>query len=369
MRCLLGLADSIDELNHGLTDGQVGGDFLASGVIPQFGDYELVEELARGGMGVVYRAKQRSLNRVVAVKMILVGHLATPELVQRFRVEAEAAARMNHPGIVPIYEIGEHQTQHYFSMHLVEGGNLAARMDEFALHTEMTAIEAKQRQIKIAKFITKAAHAMEYAHEHGVLHRDLKPTNILIDEQGDPQVTDFGLAKLIGPGATGSTVTAGVLGSPSYMAPEQALGKPDEVTTVTDVYGLGAVFYELLTKRPPFVAATPMATMRQVMDDPPPTPGHVNSRVHPDLATIAMKCLEKNPHDRYSSATALAADLERFIDGRPIRARPISASQHVLRWCLRNPSLAILASRLDAGGRRRRVGDCVSVASCRSRQR
>ncbi len=319
---------------------------MAEGVLPQFGDYELVEEIARGGMGVVYSAIQRSLNRKVAVKMILAGQLATAESVQRFIVEAKAAARLDHPGIVPIYEIGENETQHYFSMKLVDGGSLEDRMSEFALPLMASGSESRRKQLEIARLMRSIALAIDYAHSHGVLHRDIKPSNILIDEAGNPYLSDFGLAKLTGNEASGMTLTTAILGSPCYMAPEQALGSIENVTVAADIYGLGAVLYQLLVDRVPFSGPTALATMKSVIDDLPRRPRAMNSTIHPDLETIVLKCMEKAPSARYSAAAVVAEELQRFINGEPIQARPVDALEHSLRWCRRNPLVATLLSGL-----------------------
>ncbi|WP_254506528.1 protein kinase domain-containing protein [Anatilimnocola floriformis] len=320
--------------------------FLQQGVLPRFGDYELEEEIARGGMGVVYRARQRSLNRTVAIKMILAGQLASPESVQRFRLEAEAAARLHHPGIVPIYEIGEHETQHFFSMKLIEGVSLAACIEEFRLPKTGAAADLREQQVCLAELVAAVARALEFAHQRGVLHRDLKPSNILIDEQGEPHLTDFGLAKLTGREASGLTLSAAVLGTPGYLAPEQAAGRMDEVTTAADVYGLGAILYELLAGRPPFVAETAMETMLlAIAGNPAPSRQH-NLAVHRDLETIAQRCLEKEPSRRYATAAQVADELERFIRGEPILARPVGRVELVARWCVRNPGLSSLAAAL-----------------------
>jgi WD40 repeat protein len=295
-----------------------------------FGDYELLEEIARGGMGVVYRAKQLSLGREVAVKMILAGELATTESVQRFRNEAATAARLDHPNIVSVYEIGEHDMQHYFSMRLVLGRRNIAMWAR--------ALASAGRAKSIATMMAKVAHAVAFAHERGVLHRDLKPSNILVDDQGEPQVTDFGLAKLLNEQDSGLTLSAVMMGSPSYMAPEQADGRHGDVTTLTDVYGLGAVLYELLAGRPPFAGASPLATAKLVVEQMP-APLTETAR---DLATICLKCLAKEPAQRYASAHELAEDLERFSSGEAIRARPVTVPEAVWRWARRSPKVAAL---------------------------
>jgi WD40 repeat protein len=321
-RCLLSLASfSIEEPDETL---------MTAPQIHSFGDYELLEEIARGGMGVVYRARQLSLGREVAVKMILAGELATTESVQRFRNEAATAARLDHPNIVSVYEIGEHDMQHYFSMRLVLGKRNIAMW----ARSQASAGNAKS----IATMMAKVAYAVAFAHERGVLHRDLKPSNILVDEQGEPQVTDFGLAKLLNEQDSGLTISAVMLGSPSYMAPEQADGRHGDVTTLTDVYGLGAVLYELLTRRPPFTGATPLATAKQVVEQmPAPLTGAPQ-----DLATICLKCLTKEPAQRYASAHELAEDLERFSNGEAIHARSVTVPEAIWRWARRSPKIAAL---------------------------
>ena len=305
-----------------------------------FADYELIEEIAHGGMGIVYRARQISLNRPVALKMILAGHLATPSLVRRFRAEAEAAARLDHPNIVPIYEIGEHEGQHYFSMKLVEGQNLARSLHDAKGRLART--DQKGSPISPAqavRLLTQIARAVQHAHERGILHRDLKPTNIVIDAQGEPHVSDFGLAKILEDNLD-LTQSLAVLGTPAYMAPEQANGQSKQLTTAADVYSLGAILYELLTGRPPFRGETALATMRQVAEQEPPRPSALNPRLDRTLETICLKCLEKNPLQRYGTAEALAEDLDRFARGEPVQARPVSQPERFWRWCRRKPALA-----------------------------
>lgn len=314
--------------------------------MPQFGDYELESEIARGGMGVVYRARQKSLNRTVAIKMILAGQLATPESVQRFRLEAEAAARLHHPGIVPIFEIGEYETQHFFSMELVEGGSLADCMSDLRMQPESSASERQEQERCVAELISRVARALEFAHQRGVLHRDIKPSNILIDENLQPRLTDFGLSKLTGRETSGLTLSSAVLGTPGYLAPEQAAGRADEVTTAADVYGLGATLYELLTGRTPFVGSTAIETMIQAIDRDPTPPSKFNPMVSPDLETIALKCIEREPSRRYHSAAEVADELERFLQGEPILARPVGTWEQAWRWCERNPHLSLVTSAL-----------------------
>jgi TolB-like protein/Tfp pilus assembly protein PilF/predicted Ser/Thr protein kinase len=303
-------------------------------MLKDFGDYELLEEIGHGGQGVVYRARQKSLNRIVALKVIGLAHWATEAHVKRFRLEAEAAASLNHPCIVPIYEVGERDGACYFSMGLVEGGQLDA--------------VAKREPIPIrhaAELIAKLARTVSYAHEHGILHRDIKPGNILLDAKGEPHLTDFGLARLA---ETESSVTRTmeVLGTPSYMAPEQAVGNNAGVSSATDIYGLGAVLYHLLTGHPPFAGGTTYETVRLVLDTEPRQPRLWNRKIDRDLATICLKCLDKDSQRRYSSALALAEDLERWLKHEPIRARRTGLVTRGRKWVRRNPTIAVMAAML-----------------------
>jgi eukaryotic-like serine/threonine-protein kinase len=286
------------------------------------GDYELVSEIARGGMGVVYRARQVSLNRTVAIKMILAGTYATSQAVQRFRAEAEAAANLDHPNILPIYEVGEHEGHQYFSMKLVEGGSLSGKIEEL-----------KSQPKQIASLMTILARAVHFAHQRGILHRDLKPANVLLDQDGTPFITDFGLAKKVNED-DGSTRTGSIVGTPSYMAPEQARGEKG-LTTSVDIYSLGAILYEMLTGKPPFKGETVFATVKQVMEQEPEKP--TGER---DLGVIALKCLSKETGKRYASALELAEDLERWTRGEAITARPVGRVERVRKWVKRNKLLA-----------------------------
>lgn len=298
----------------------------------RFRDYELLEEIARGGMGVVYRARQIKLNRIVALKMILSGQFASGDEIRRFYQEAESAATLEHPGIVPIFEVGEYRHRHYFSMGYVEGGSLAQRLRQGPL-----------AEREAAQLMAQVADAVQYAHEQGIVHRDLKPGNILLTPQGMPKVTDFGLAARV-EGGHELTTTGQIIGTPAYMPPEQAMGKVNEVGPLSDVYALGAVLYTLLSGRPPFQAASLVETIRQIIERDPPSPRVLNPGISRDLETICLKCLEKNPGNRYASAGELAEELRRFLAGEPIRARRIGPIARSWRWIKRKPLAAALAA-------------------------
>lgn len=302
----------------------------------QFGDYELIDEIARGGMGVVYRARQTRLNRVVALKMILSGQLASESDVQRFYTEAEAAAGLDHPGIVPIFEVGEHDGQHFFSMGFVEGSSLSERVSDGPLPVN-----------EAARLTKLTAEAIAYAHQQGVIHRDLKPANILLDADSQPRVTDFGLAKKFNEDS-GLTASGQILGTPGYMPPEQAGGDVDNVGPLADVYSLGAILYCLMTGRPPFQAASIVDTLMQVREQEPVGPRQLNPDIDVDLETICLKCLAKEPGRRYADAQALVDELERFEIGMPIQARPVGRVERAWRWCKRKPVLASLTAGITA---------------------
>src|SRR2546429_1059321 len=305
-------------------------------MLGELGDYELVEEVGRGGQGVVFRARQKSLNRTVALKVISLGQWASKAHLKRFRRKAEAAASLDHPRIVPIYEVGEREGACYFSMKFIEGGQL----DELVRRAPMSIRQA-------AELIAKVARTVHYAHEHGILHRDIKPGNILLDAKGEPLLTDFGLARLVEAEST-ITRTREALGTPSYMAPEQAAGEQRKLSNATDVYGLGAVLYQLLTDHPPFAGGTTYETIKLLLDTEPRQPRLLNPKIDRDLSTICLKCLEKDPQRRYPSALALAEDLERWLKHEPIRARHTGIFARGRKWVQRNPARALSAGSLVA---------------------
>jgi serine/threonine protein kinase/Tfp pilus assembly protein PilF len=335
-----GVADagSMDKLSRGeATAARVGEKGTrAAELLGELGDYELLEEVGRGGQGVVFRARQKSLNRTVALKVISLGQWASKAHLKRFRLEAEAAARLEHPGIVPIHEVGERDGQCYFSMKFVEGGQL----DEVVWRAPMSIRQAVELIVKVARIV-------HYAHEHGILHRDIKPGNILLDGKGEPHLTDFGLARLV-ESESNVTHTLEILGTPSYMAPEQAVGNNAAVSSPTDVYGLGAVLYQLLTGQPPFAGGTTYETIKLLLDTEPRQPRLLNPKIDRDLSTICVKCLEKDPKRRYSSALALAEDLERWLKHEPIEARRTGIFARGTKWVRRNPTSALLVACLVA---------------------
>ena len=298
----------------------------------RFGDFELLEEIARGGMGIVYRARQISLNRTVAVKMLLAGAFGVPEFVQRFRIEAEAAASLHHPHIVPIHEFGHADGQYYLVLDYVAGPNLSQLIRE---------TPPSPRQA--AAYLETIAGAVHYAHGHGILHRDLKPSNILLNENGEAQVTDFGLAKRL-TSESDLTITGQTIGSPTYSAPEQVAGRRAEVGPHSDVYGMGAILYELLTGRPPFVGENLTAVIQQVQEREVVSPRLLNPAVPKDLESVCLKCLEKDWRRRYATAGALAEDLGRFLRGEPTVARPVRVWGRAQRWCKRKPLVAGLVA-------------------------
>ncbi|HLH56681.1 MAG TPA: serine/threonine-protein kinase [Verrucomicrobiae bacterium] len=355
--CLIQLATELPEQELLSPPGPVAAAGFAIGSFSRyFGDYELQGEIARGAMGVVFCARQVSLNRPVALKMILAGHLASAQQVQRFYIEAEAAAKLDHPNIVPIYEVGIHEGQHYYSMRRIEGGNLAEHLS--ASHGRLPSRDA-------ARIVCTVAKAVHYAHQHQVLHRDLKPTNILLDRHGIPYVTDFGLAKIIAEDYE-LTGTLGVLGTPCYMAPEQAAGNLDKITTAADIYSLGSILFSLVAGRPPFQAATAFDTLRLVTEQEAPSLNKFISRADRDLDTICLKCLQKDPDARYGSCQALAEELDRWLSGEPILARPVGQAERLWRWARRKRALAALMCALLLSFVTLAVGSAVAALRIRA---
>jgi serine/threonine-protein kinase len=305
----------------------------------EFGPYEILEEIGRGGMGVVYKARQKALDRTVALKMVLATHLASPEHIRRFQVEAWAAARLRHANITQIHDVGQQHGQHYFTMEYIEGESLAQRIARQRLSPD-----------EIVRLLSVVAWAVDHLHAQGVVHRDLKPSNILLDRDDQPYVTDFGLAKVFRtPSGSGSeaTTTGVIAGTPSYMAPEQASGRSAEVGPAADIYSLGAILYELLTGEPPFRRENPLDTLLDILGREPRYPRQLNPRVPRGLELICLKCLSKSPADRYRSAAALADDLERFARQEPLSVRPPNLIERLVQWTRRQPALA---SRLGALG-------------------
>jgi tRNA A-37 threonylcarbamoyl transferase component Bud32 len=284
----------------------------------EFGGYELLKEVGRGGMGVVYEARQKKLNRIVALKMLLPGNGTNPDELKRFIAEASAAAALNHPNIVAVHDVGEVDGQHFYCMKFIEGPSLSQRASGTPLPGRLA-----------ARYVAQVARAIDHAHRHGILHRDLKPSNVLLDKDDQPQITDFGLAKRLQDSS--QTRTGAVMGTPSYMAPEQAAAKKNKLGPACDIYSLGAILYELLTGRPPFRSDTPLETLVQVVERDPAPPRLLNGHVEHDLETICLKCLEKDPAHRYGSAAALAEDLERYLAGDAITARSFNVLDRIAR--------------------------------------
>ena len=307
-----------------------------SAIPRRIGSYEILALVARGGMGVVYKARHVTLGRVVALKMIRAAEMASRRELSRFRAEAQAAAHLEHPAIVPIYEVGEHEGNPFFSMVYVDGGTLAARL-----------ADGPMEPLAAAHLVRGVAEALAFAHDHGVVHRDLKPSNVLLTPDGSPKVSDFGLAKRAG-SSDGHTLEGQVLGTPSYMPPEQARGELDAIGPLSDIYSIGAMLYHAICGRPPFHAATTVATLRQVLEEEPVAPSLLNAAVDRDLETITLKCLEKEPSRRYRSAGALAADLKAYLDGDPIAARPTPPLERAWKWARRRPALAMLGGATAA---------------------
>jgi WD40 repeat protein/tRNA A-37 threonylcarbamoyl transferase component Bud32 len=316
------------------TGGAAGNGLRRGDRIRYFGDYEIHQELGRGGMGVVYHARQMTLNRHVALKMIRAGVLADEVELRRFQNEAEAVAQLDHPGIVPVYEVGEHQGQRYFSMKLVPGGSLGDHLDAY-----------KDDPRAATALLAEVAEAVQHAHARGILHRDLKPANILLDERGKPHVTDFGLAKKLQESIE-LTQSGAVMGTPAYMSPEQTLGRRGAVTTASDVYGLGAVFYAILTGRAPFQSESVIDTLQAVRERPADPPSRLNRKVPRDLEVVCLKALDKDPRRRYASAGELVDELNRWLKGEPVTARPVSPSVRAWMWCRRRPAIAGLSVAL-----------------------
>ena len=330
------LEDSVSALLEQATADYNSSPEVPANDLKTLGDYQLIEVLGKGGMGIVYKAKQRKLNRIVALKTILAGHLANNDQIDRFRLEAEASARLDHPGIAPVFEIGEENGIVFYSMGFVDGESLAERLRANTLTPRDAAVIVKQ-----------LADAAAYAHQENVVHRDLKPGNVLLEKTGQPKITDFGLAKLVDRD-DGVTVTGAVVGTPTYMSPEQALGDAGSVGPLSDVYSLGAILYASLCGHPPFRGPSTMATLRMVAMDRPTPLRQLQPDIPVDIETICHKCLEKDPNSRYSSATELAEELQRFLENRPIQARPVSTWRRFSSWCRRNPGISLSLTGLVA---------------------
>jgi serine/threonine-protein kinase len=301
----------------------------ASGTVSvrELGKFELLLELGRGGMGVVYKARQQDLDRIVALKMILSSQLQSQDVIKRFRDEARAAAAVSHPNITAVYEAGELLGQPYMAIQFIDGPSLAGRLSRGPLSPE-----------DAARTVAVVAGAVDHLHSRGIIHRDLKPSNILLDQEGQPYVTDFGLVKLL-EGDSHKTTTGVILGTPSYMAPEQASGRAAEVGVRSDIYSLGTILYECLTGRPPFLEATPLETMIQVMEGEPPRPRELNPRLPRDLEAVCLRCLEKSPERRYSTAAEVAQNLERYLNNEPVEGLTAGLGARLARWARREPAL------------------------------
>jgi serine/threonine protein kinase len=338
-----------------LLPSQPAGADAATTVLPSLPSYEVLRELGRGGMGVVYQARQLGFNRLVALKMILSGSYAGDDERDRFRIEAEAVARLQHPNIVQVHEVGEHEGKPFFSMEFCPGGGLDKKLNGTPLPPK-----------EAAALVETLARAMQAAHDKGVIHRDLKPANVLLAEDGAPKILDFGLAKKLD--EEGLTATGAVMGTPSYMAPEQAAGKTRDIGPGTDVYALGAILYECLTGRPPFKGPTTLDTLAQVLADEPVRPRQLQPTTPRDLETICLKCLEKQPGRRYGTAAELADDLGRWQRGEPVRARPVGGWERTLKWVRRHPQqtalygLLLAAFVLGIGG-----GSCATSTAASAR--
>lgn len=320
------LDDFVETLNDGGTQGGTRDTGVRGKVI---GDYEILKELGRGGMGVVYKARHRILKRTVALKMILAGSHSSASALQRFLAEARAVAHLQHPGIVQIFDMGQHEGLPWFSLEYIDGSDL------------QRALDGKPRDSRSsATLVESVCRAMQYAHDNNILHRDLKPANILLDSNGNPKVTDFGLAKEVDSEDSGATRDGTIMGSPSYMPPEQARGQIAAVSPKSDQYSMGAVLYQMLTARPPFITDRPLETVMQVINNEPVAPRQLQPSISADLETICLKALQKDPSQRYENCQAMADDLRRYLNGEPILARPISRLRRAWRWCRRNPKIA-----------------------------
>jgi serine/threonine protein kinase len=313
---------------------------FASGQSRLFGNYELLNQIGRGGMGVVYQARHCTLNRIVALKMLLDSGHSSRAAMERLQIEAETVARLDHPHIVPIYDFGEHEGHPFFTMRLIRGGSLA----ETIARSDFQKREPRERSRRIAELMRKTAEAVHYAHQHGVLHRDLKPSNILIDKAGEPHLVDFGLAKALDNPWSRDSTPGAIIGTLAYMAPEQADARP--VGIPADIYSLGSILYHLLTGRPPFQAATPFEAFRKLKEEDVTPPQFIVADADRDLSIICLKCLDKDPQRRYLSAAALAEDLQRRLDNRPIMGRPASAILRTRRWAQRNRTVTALITTL-----------------------